>query len=288
MANYYKNGVAMNTLAGWTSSKTTTGYGNMGGFTSNSTGMCNFRYGGVDIVNGVATTYYVEYTSGSGTITIPTGCTQIQLIAIGAGSGGEGGFQYLNGNAKTGGSAGPHGQPGCAGGYSTSYFTISGTTSYSYVVGSGSSGLPVIDPNNGKWLYYPPIATGGSTTLTCNGTTLTVTGGTCPTGSYSTTGGTTSSSANTSSITGYGGSSTTIAGLTLYGNSTGNATTVNYTTDDAVPGNTTNSPTASLPYISGYGSGGTGGAGANGSGSIHPATAGGTGTGGYIRVYYLF
>lgn len=305
MANYKKNGVAMNTLAGWSSSLSTAGYGNMGGFSSTASGACNFNYQGSDIITSVKVNYSTDYTSGSGTVSIPAGCIMLKFIVVSAGGGGgEGGYTTTGGGPGSSTvTDGTHGDPGCAGGYSTSYFTVtgSGATSYSYAIGAGGAGLAVNPYNSSGYYVYAPTP-GGSSSITINGTSLTVSGGTNGSGIFSNTGAgfyrityypTTGppyqspDSSYSTTITRTGGSATSaISGLTFYGNTTGGAAVPTYSNNLTVPGNTTSNPPASpFAYISSYGSGGTGGAGQVGGST---PGAGGNGSGGFVRVYYIF
>lgn len=96
-------------------------------------------------------------TSGT-SYTTPSNCTKIYVEAVGAGGAGAGA------NANSGGGGG--------GGYVAKYFTVTGSTAYSYTIGASS----------GQGTTGNPPA-GGNTTFTVGATTITGGGGSGGTGS---------------------------------------------------------------------------------------------------------
>jgi hypothetical protein len=96
-------------------------------------------------------------TSGT-SYTTPSNCTSIYVECVGGGGG-------------SGGNAGsPSGSGGGGGGsYSAKYFTVTGSTSYTYAIGAGGTAGNSSGPSGG--------GTGGSTTFTVSATTITAAGG---------------------------------------------------------------------------------------------------------------
>jgi len=90
-------------------------------------------------------------TSGT-SYTTPSNCTSIYVEAVGGGGGADGAAGFAPGAG--------------AGGYTAKYFTVTGSTAYTYAIGSGGSG-GLGNPTNG-----------GSTTFTVGATTITAGGGT--------------------------------------------------------------------------------------------------------------
>lgn len=203
----------------------------------------------------------VQFTSGSGSWTVPAGVSKIKAILVGGGAGGGRGSEqnpYVSGGGGGGG-----------GGNFVQTISVTPGQTFNYAVGTGGAGLPSGGTNGGAG------GAGGSTTFG----TLTATGGQPPTSNQSTShknigglGGTPNGSPgeNGQIIDSDNGGPTVggRGGNTPYGTGGNGAAAV--TGQKGADG-------------TGYGAGGGGGAGRGGSGT--PTQGGsGSGTGGYIKV----
>lgn len=92
-------------------------------------------------------------TSGT-SYTTPSNCTAIYVEAVGGGGGGG------NGTNNVGGAGG--------GAYCAKYFTVTGSTAYTYAIGSGGASINTSSANGNS---------GGNTTFTVGATTITAGGG---------------------------------------------------------------------------------------------------------------
>lgn len=98
-------------------------------------------------------------TSGT-SYTTPSNCTAIYVEMVGGGGGG--------GGIQSGGASSPASGGGGSGAYVAKYFTVTGSTAYTYAIGAaGTAGTTA--PTNG--------GTGGNTTFTVGATTITAGGG---------------------------------------------------------------------------------------------------------------
>lgn len=202
---------------------------------------------------GGSTPLTVEYSSGSGSWTIPSGVTSITVTVIGAGGGGSAGYNTGYGAGSGGGS----------GGYQVSSISVVAGNSLSFSVGNGGAGGASNSASG---------SAGGTSSVTYSATTVSATGGS---GASLTTGGSggapsgTSGSSRAGSNDGYPGANsyyTALTGVSTYG--TGGA----YNGGAVQPGTSGR-----------YGGGGGGGTGSQNAGTW---TVGGAGGNGYIRIQY--
>lgn len=187
-------------------------------------------------------------TSGT-SYTTPANCTGIYVECVGGGGGGGGN----PGTANSGGSGGG------AGGYCAKFFTVTASNSYAYAIGAG--GTSASNTNGG---------TGGATTFTVGGTTITANGGT---------GG------STTNAPGIGGTCTNGDINTQGGGGTKGNSLVNAVWGGS-GGNSVLGGGASSVYDNNGNNGGAYGGGGSASSAISAtARAGGTGSPGAIRIW---
>ncbi len=196
------------------------------------------------------------YTSGSGTYTVPAGCSVIKVILVGGGGGGQGGDGE---EERTAGEwvAGNGGNGGGAGGATEATFYVTAGQTFSYAVGAGGAG-----------------GSGGATD--CSGTTAT-NGGSGSNGGNSTFAFLTADggAGGTSSGAGGGGSSPNPIAFAGGAGKAGSAGVGSTTACvDATGGNGGAGGSNELIYTGSYGNGGAGGKGGGGGADGQAGSAG--------------
>ena len=251
----------------------------------------NYNVNGVDIKT-LFLPYYQEFTSGSGTLTIPSWCHYIKAMLIGGGGGGGGGnSDYVQGDFQAGSSGG-------GGAFvNTQSISVTGGSTLTYNVGVLGSGGG-LGGNGGN---------GGNSTISYSGTTYTAGGGGF---GY---GGSGNGNQYGSGGIAYGSSSLNhngydgiVGGFDLYtvnSNNTGLSGTSRITSAYWITSGfyslfSPNELVGGVPFMGGnsgftytyqniqnanYGLGGAGGFGTK---SAQGNTGGISGNGGYIRIYY--
>lgn len=191
-------------------------------------------------------------TSGT-SYTTPSNCTAIYVEMVGGGGGGGSTNQGTNFGGGGGG----------AGAYCAKYFTVTGSTAYTYAIGAGGSGNNSGNTNNG-----------GSTTFTVGATTITAGGGTGGGGGQG----------------GGGGGTATNGDINVSGTPGCDGFYLSNTNSLYIRGGGGNSVFGGAPGTLWSGGGGNGGASANGYGSGGGGATGnvqtsGSGSQGVIRIW---
>lgn len=198
-------------------------------------------------------------TSGT-SYTTPANCTAIYVEVVGAGGGG-GAAQTASTTADAAGGGG-------SGGYCAKYFTVTGSTAYTYAIGAaGAAGTAGADGG-----------TGGTTTFTVGAVTLSATGGT----------GGTSPASSANATLGWGGSGGTATGGDINVSGTSGQYGAAISTSFVAAGGGAPSVFGGGGSAGNFTAGGDGGYGAGGGGAASasgPDYSGGAGGQGVIRVW---